>query len=528
MMRKIFALSLVIALSLSGISSAEILAGPGIAVAETENGKLQGFIRDGIFTYHGVQYATAEPFMPPVKVSSWDGVKLALNYGPMSPQNIKPENDMFPVHYYWPLWEGRNYPQDNSCQNLNIWTPGLDDAKRPVMIWLHGGGFEAGSSLAEDVYRGENLARKGDVVVVSLNHRLNVLGFLDLSAYGEKYKYSGNLGMMDIVAALEWVKNNISHFGGDPNNVTLFGQSGGGAKILTLMSMPSAKGLFHKAIEQSGAVQMMGITLPDQKISRRVAELVLADLGIDPANVDSLKDIPFERLDMAGRKALAEVKISWAPVKDGDYIPKDPVRGGFSEWTKDIPLMAGSVLNEWITIREFVPKMAAAQSDNKNFWDDSETSAKLRERFGDKTDKITAAFLKAYTWKKAVDSLYVDSWLRLGTIETLNTKAKQPAPVYAYIFTWETPIMGGYAMAYHCSELPFVFNNIALSEKATGGGEKAQALADKMSQAWIDFARTGSPGWEAYTPENGATMIFDDVPVLVNHHDDELLKLLTE
>ena len=261
-MRKIFAISLVIVLALSGISSAEILAGPGIAVAETENGKLQGFIRDGIYTYHGVQYATAEPFMPPVKISSWDGVKLALNYGPMSPQSIKPEDDMFPVHYYWPLWEGRNYPQDNCCQNLNIWTPGLDDAKRPVMIWLHGGGFQADSSLAEDVYRGENLARKGDVVVVSLNHWLNVLGFLDLSAYGEKYKYSGNLGMMDIVAALEWVRDNISHFGGNPDNVTLFGQSGGGAKILTLMAMPSAKGLFHKVIEQSGAVQMMGITLP--------------------------------------------------------------------------------------------------------------------------------------------------------------------------------------------------------------------------------------------------------------------------
>ena len=250
-------------------------------------------------------------------------------------------------------------------------------------------------------------------------------------------------------------------------------------------------------------------------------------MGIDPANVDSLKDVPFERLDMAGKKALAEVKISWAPVKDGETIPKDPVKGGFSDLAKDIPLMAGSVLNEWISV-PLVVNMAENQSDNKNFWDDAETSAKLRERFGDKADKVTAAFLKAYPWKKAGDSLYVDTWLRLGAIETLNTKAKQPAPVYAYIFTWETPIMGGYAVAYHCSELPFVFNNIALSEKTTGGGEKAQALADKISQAWIDFARTGNPGWEAYTPENGATMIFDDAPVLGNHHDAELLKLLTE
>ena len=527
MKRKIL-VSIVLALLLTSSAYAEILAGPGIAVVDVEGGKLQGYIHDGIFTYNGVPYAEAEVFMPPVKVPAWEGIKLALNYGPISPQDITPEGDMFPIHYYWPLWEARNYPQSNNCQNLNIWTPGLDDKKRPVMIWLHGGGFSVGSSLAENIYDGENLSRKGDVVVVSVNHRLNVLGFLDLSAYGEEYKYSGNLGIMDLVAALEWVRDNISHFGGDPNNVTLFGQSGGGAKILTLMGTPSAKGLFHKAIVQSGAVEMMGITLPDQKFSRRVAELVLADLGIEPANVDSLKDIPFERLDMAGKKALAEVKISWAPIKDGDYIPKDPVKGGFSEWAKDIPLMAGSVLNEWITIREFVPKMATAQSDNKNLWDEAKTSAKLRERFGDKADKITAAFLKAYSWKKAGDSLYVDTWLRLGAIKTLSTKAKQPAPVYSYMFTWETPIMGGYAMAYHCSELPFVFNNISLSEKATGGGEKAQALADKMSQAWIDFARTGNPGWEAFTPENGATMIFDDVPVLMNHHDDELMKLLTE
>ena len=530
MKRKVIVSAVLLVLALAVCASAELLAGPGIAVVEVEGGKLQGYIHNGIFTYHGVPYAEAELFMPPTEIPAWEGIRLALNYGPMSPQDISPENDMFPIHYYWPLWEGKNYPQSNSCQNLNIWTPGLDDAKRPVMVWLHGGGFQAGSSAAEDIYDGENLSRKGDVVVVSVNHRLNVLGFLDLSAYGEEYKYSGNLGIMDLVAALEWIRDNIAKFGGDPDNVTLFGQSGGGAKILTLMGTPKAAGLFHKAIEQSGAVDLMGITLPDQKTSRRVAELVLKDLGISPENVGDLKNIPYERLNEAGNKALAEVNLVWAPVKDGDYIPDDPVEVSFrkSEQAKEIPLLIGTVLNEMIPLALF-PNMAANQSDNKNFWDDAKVGEMLAEKYGDKYGAVAEAFMKAYPYKKKADALYVDTWLRPGAVRTMNIKAEQNgAPVYAYVFTWESPIMGGYAAAYHGSEIPFVFNNIALSEKATGGGEKAQALADKMSQAWIDFARTGNPGWEAYTVDKGATMLFDDEAIITYGHDKELMNILLQ
>ena len=536
MKRKIFALAVTIALVLSGVSHAEILAGPGIAVVDTEAGKSQGYVRDGIFTYHGVPYAQTERFMHPAKVPAWEGVRLALTYGSMSPQTVStgPENDMFPVHYYWPLWEARNFPQSNSCQNLNVWTPGLDGKKRPVMVWLHGGGFMVGSSLAEDVYSGESLARTGDVVVVSVNHRLNVLGFLDLSAYGEEYKYSGNLGIMDIVAALEWVKANIANFGGDPDNVTLFGQSGGAAKILCLMGTPKAAGLFHKGILQSGAVELMGITLPNQEASRRVAELTLQNLGINPADVAKIREVPYDALIKAGNAAMSQAiqeghKLSsWSPVKDGDYIPADPVDGGFSDWARNIPVMIGSALNEWVTV-PLVANMAVNQSDNKNFWDDETASRKLREKYGDKAEAVAQAFLKAYPWKKKADALYVDSRLRPGALHTMNAKSSQGgAPVYAYVFTWETPIMGGYAMAYHCSELPFVFNNIALSEKATGGGEKAQKLADVMSGAWLNFARTGNPGWEAYTTDKGATMLFDDEPVVVYHHDRELMRLLVQ
>ena len=532
MKQKIFVFALIIAFLLSSSAFAEIISGPGVAVVEVEGGKIQGYIRDGIFTYHGIPYAESEIFMPPTKLKSWKGIKLALNYGPMSPQDTTPEGDMFPFHYYWPLWEGRNYAQSNNCQNLNIWTPALDNAKRPVMVWLHGGGFEAGNSAAEDVYDGENLSRKGDVVVVSINHRLNVLGFLDLSAYGEEYKYSGNLGMLDIIAALEWIRDNISKLGGDPNNITLFGQSGGGAKILALMGMPKAKGLFHKGIEQSGAVDLMGITFPEQKAARRVAALTLEKLNIAPEKIAEIKNVPYSKLSEAANKAMAQAvkegeKIySWSPVKDGDLIPYNIGTDGFMEQVKNIPLIVGSTLNEWETV-PLLENMDKNQSDNKNFWNDSEVNEKLRKKYGDKADSILSEFLKAYPNKKKADALYVEVWIRDGALRVLDAKAAQKgAPVYSYIFAWETPVMGGYAMAYHCSELPFVFNNIALSEKATGGGKKAKALADKMSQAWIDFARTGSPGWEAYTPDKGATMIFDDEFSVMYNHDKELLKLL--
>ena len=197
MIHKILTCALLLAVMLAVPAYSEILSGPGVAVVQVEGGTLQGYIRNGIYTYHGVPYAYAERFMPPVKFPEWEGIRMAVTYGAVSPQGTSQAEDAFPGHWYWPHWEPRNYAQSEHCQNLNVWTPGLDGNKRPVMVWLHGGAYSGGASAGEDVYDGENLARTGDVVVVSVNHRLNVLGFLDLSAYGEEYKYSGNLGIMD-------------------------------------------------------------------------------------------------------------------------------------------------------------------------------------------------------------------------------------------------------------------------------------------------------------------------------------------
>ncbi len=387
-----------------------------------------------------------------------------MTYGAVAPQLTDQANDIFPPHWYSPYWRPINFPQSDACQNLNIWTPNINDGKkRPVMVWLHGGGYTAGSAQVEDVYDGENLSRKGDVVVVSINHRLNSLGFLDLSAYDKKF--SGNNGMLDIIAALRWIHENIAQFGGDPDNVTVFGQSGGGAKILTLTAMPAANGLFHKAIVQSGANELMGMSLPDKEVSARVAELTLQNLGIDASEVKNLQTLPYAELADAANKAMVQAgeefgpervyqgTFGWSPIVDGVNVMQDPVIGGFSDRANNIPLMIGTAANEWAT-------MATSQTDNKNNWSDAEIERRLRQKYGDKTDAV----------------------------KTARIKSDQDAP---YIFTWETPIMGGFGMAYHCSEIPFVFNNIELSGEATG-----------------------------------ATMIFDNKSVVRYHHDDKLMNIL--
>ena len=520
-----------------------LLAGPGIAVVQTKSGTLQGYVRGGIFTYRGVPYAEAERFMPPHAVAPWQGIRLALEDGPVSLQSPDPADDIFPPHWFWPHWHPHHEPMANACQNLNVWTPGLDGKKRPFLVWLHGGGFSAGSATVEDVYDGENLARTGDVVVVSVNHRLNSVGFLDLSACGEKYKDSGDAGMLDIVAALEWVRDNIASFGGDPGSVTVFGQSGGGAKVLTLCAMPAAKGLFHRGIVMSGCVPLMGMTLPRPEAARKVAERLLADLGLSADRVDELQAMPYDALFRAANKAYAAVAkelpgqlfpgLGWAPVMDGRNVQCDPAGAdGFSPLAADVPLMVGTVLNEW-TSMPLLANMAQSQSDNLNTWSAEEAARRLNERFGDRTEKIVAAFRRAYPGKKDAAALYVDTRLRGGAVATARLKAAQNAPVYNYIFSWETPVMGGYALAYHCAELPFVFNNIALSETATGAGKEAFALAEKMSRAGGNFARTGDPNaeglpeWPAWTPENGAVMVFDNECAARNAPDAELQKLLT-
>ena len=329
-------------LCLCGISGAYaddgkplITAGANVAVVPTKAGSVQGFIREGVYTFRGIPYASAARFRPPQPVKPWSGTRLALSYGNVCPQFVNPqlaEPQTF-------VADTRYWPASEDCQNLNIWSTGLQDGKRrPVMVWLHGGGFFSGSSMELPIYDGTNLSRKGDVVVVSVNHRLNVLGFLDLSAYGDIYRKSANAGMLDIVEALRWVHDNIDVFGGDPGNVTIFGQSGGGAKVATLLESPQAKGLFNKAIIQSGSPGTMPSAYSDRSVAIRVAARTLREAGIADTQIEQLNSIPYDcylrrpikpwrpsirRCSLRDTTAAVR-RLGLGALVDGDFLPESP------------------------------------------------------------------------------------------------------------------------------------------------------------------------------------------------------------
>lgn len=511
----------------------QLETGKDVAVTNTDNGKVRGYISNGIFTYKGIPYGEAKRFEAAKKPAAWEGVRSSMTWGPVAPL-INPTTSVndeveFVFDHDW------GYTSED-CLVLNVWTPGIDDGKkRPVMFWIHGGGFTAGSSQELPSYHGENLAKKGDVVVVSINHRLNVLGFLDLSAYGDKYKYSANNSILDMKLALEWVKNNIANFGGDPDNVTIFGQSGGGAKVNTLMAMPAAKGLFHKAINQSGAFRS---EMMDKEATRAIAAEVLKQLDIQARDVDEIQKVPFQELAATGQEALkvisdkmkAEGKtmppfgISWGPSRDGEVLPYEILSDEALALSKDVPLLIGTVKNEFM----------ASLGSGLTHASEQEIMDFIKKQHGDKAEAFVAAAKKAFPdYRLPSDLIDIDMLFRPGCVYEANVKSAVPgaAPVYMYMFTWQSPVMNGKYKALHCMELPFVFDNIERSRQMTGATPEAQALADIMSRSWINFARFGNPNvqglpkWETYTEENGAAMFFDNTCKVRYHHDKELLML---
>ncbi|MGB7395563.1 MAG: carboxylesterase family protein [Pricia sp.] len=518
-MEKIIIHSIGIALCLIGftLSGQEVKTGENVAVTSTESGKVRGFIEDGTYIYKGIPYATAKRFEAPVKPDAWEGVRSSTMYGPvaplMTPTTSVQDEPEFVFDHDW------GYTNED-CLRINIWTPSIDDGKkRPVLFWIHGGGFTAGSSQELPSYDGTNLSKKGDVVVVSINHRLNILGFLDLSAYGDKYQHSANNSILDIVAALEWVKTNIENFGGDPHNVTIFGQSGGGAKVNTLMAMPKAKGLFHKAINQSGSFRT---AMLEKAETQGISAEVLSNLGLDASTIDSIQNIPFETLSAAGSKALKTIEekmkaegkpilgfgLNWGPSRDGSDLPYELFSEEAFELSKEIPLLIGTTKNEFAPFANM--RFVSAS--------DEEILFHIKEQWKDRSDAYIKAVRKAYPNDTAAkDLLDVDIRFRPGAIEQANDKSALPngAPVYMYLFTWQSPVFDGKYKSLHCMELPFVFDNIERANQMTGGGKEAFVLADKMSQAWVNFAKTGNPNhaglpeWPAYNSANTATMHFD-------------------
>ena len=525
---------LVVTIFCTSISAQDVvLTGSQVPATTTEFGQIRGYIHNDITTFKGIPYAQAKRFEAAVNPTKWEGIKSTTMYGPVAPllnptTAIQDESE-FVFDHDW------GFPNED-CLSLNVWTPQATTAKkRPVLFWIHGGGFTTGSSHELPSYDGENLAKKGDVVVVSINHRLNVLGFLDLSAHGEKYKHSANNSILDMVKALEWVKNNIENFGGDPNNVTIFGQSGGGAKVTTLMAMPKAKGLFHKAINQSGSFRTAMLEKED---TQAIATETLKILGLNTTNVDSIQNIPFEVLAEASGKALkvvgAQMKaagkpvigfgLNWGPSRDGTDLPYQLSSKEALAVSKDIPFLIGTAKNEFAP---FANMRFVGASD--------ETIMKhIKVTYKDKADAYVKAVKKAYpNDTEAKDLLDVDTMFRPGAVQEANDKSGlNGAPVYMYLFTWQSPVFDGKYKALHCMELPFVFDNIDLANKMTGGGEEAHRLADKMSSAWLNFAKTGNPNhaglpeWPAYNSNNTATMHFDVTCEVKPQLDKELFSIV--
>lgn len=510
-----------------------IIATNAQGVVRTTSGQVAGYIENDIYIYKGIPYAKAERFMPPMAPDAWEGIRSSRAYGPTCPQAKRMGwySDESAFSFNW----DDGFP-DEDCLRVNVWTPGVDDGKkRPVMVWLHGGGYAAGSGQELPSYDGTNMAKEHDVVVVTLNHRLNVLGFLDLSSFGAKYAKSGNVGLMDLVVALQWVHDNIGAFGGDPANVTIFGQSGGGGKVSTLLATPSANGLFHKAIVQSGSM----LRTMDARYSRRIGEETVRLLGLDAASIDSLARVPYNELLAAGEKAVANVRqqaekegdvscfiFGWAPTVDGNVLPAQPFDPVAPAQSKDIPVMIGTTLHEF-TASTYVPAFRTIGQE--------QAVGMLRQKYGDRTDEFVSLFGKVYPGYQPKDLMDVDFTFRPGAVEQASLKASQGgAPVYMYMFAWESPVMDGILRSTHCMEIPFVFDNALRHASMTGGGADAQALAKKMSTAWANFARTGNPNaeglpeWPAFTPDGGATMWFDNTCTVKNHHDRELLDFVRQ
>jgi para-nitrobenzyl esterase len=504
----------------SAVDGADIST-PATEIVETAEGKIRGYISGQIHTFKGIPYARttagANRFRAPQRPEPWTGIYPALAWGAVCPQGPNPQANA--PEFKWLLEYDTGFPGEN-CLCLNVWSPALrDNRKRPVMVWFHGGGFASGSAQEFPCYDGEALARRGDVVVVSVNHRLNLFGFLNLSAVGgEAYEGSGVAGMLDLVAALEWVRDNIAEFGGDPANVTIFGQSGGGAKVTNLMAMPAARGLFHKAITQSGGSFMRE---NNREQSERLGRDVVAELGLTSASLARIHELSVHDLQQSLERVVARSrKVSPiglpaafvggpAPLIDDSHILSGE---GVPSFSTNIPFLFGGTSQE-MALTLFEPDLEEI--------DEAAMIARVDKMFPGRGASIVETYRLDFPQEKPVDILLrAASYGFTGrsiirTSELLTAPGARTAPAYRFLFDWRTPALDGRPRAKHNSDIAFAFNNVDKSNPSAAGGDAAVDLGHRMSDAWSSFARNGSPShpglpnWKPISATHWPTMIFD-------------------
>lgn len=481
-------------------------------VADTALGRIRGVDAEGIKTFKGIPYgattAGKNRFMPPVNPSKWSGVRDALEFGPSAPQR---EPGAPVVTSDLAVAGAGLTAESEDCLVLNVWTPAINDGrKRPVMLWCHGGGFSNGSG-SSPITDGANLARRGDVVVVTINHRLNVLGFTYLAELGGvDFAQSGDVGMLDIVHALKWVRENIAQFGGDPNVVTIFGQSGGGRKVAALLAMPSAKGLFHRAIIESGPA----IRLVEIADATRAADALLSKLGLNKSQVRELQNLPVDKIMSAYFAVVQTMKVDqmtmgFSPTVDGKALPTHPFHPTASAVSASVPLMVGCTRTE-----------LTSRGDAVSFsLSDEGMQTRIRNLLGPSADRVIGVYRKANPSATPSDIYFLiasDYAYGAPIMKIAERRAALgTAPVYLYYFCWESPIEGGRLKSPHTIEIPFAFDTVKVA-RLTATSPDAPALADKVSDAWVAFARTGDPNisklprWPAFEPKNRPTMVFNN------------------
>ena len=485
-------------------------------IAVTDKGRVRGFIADGIAAFRGIRYARAARFEPPVEMEAWEGVLDCMNYGYNCPNPAEHMGDNAvwdpgQVRYDAFTLARRYYPENENCQYLNVWTPWESlGEKKPVMVWIHGGGYTGGSATELDAYDGEELSRVGNVVAVSVTHRLNMFGYMNMADYGEKYAHSVNAGMLDLVAALKWVQKNISSFGGDPDNVTIMGQSGGGGKVITLMQMPIADGLYHKAIIQSGVMEPSGhFAAHTQESTRRDAGDIMDRLGITKENIERVNEIPALQLVYAANAVSMEktgrpFSMGWCPIEDELYVG-NPLAVGFRKETARVPLIVGSNLSEFIPS----PRGGKARMPREA------KEALIAKRFGDKAREAEAAFGRAWPDLDVSYAASMDGSVRSAVVRFCRERSRMAeAPVYNYVFAYESPFYGGW-MPGHSGEIAFALHNAADGETLWDGDISAR-IQDEMAGSWARFAWTGSPNgpllprWDAFTWADRACMVYEN------------------